>query len=72
MTRAILVPTALAALTACGPQARSYAWYRAHPDVAARVAEACGPSRSDDCANAGKAAADAASDRRLDSYRKAF
>jgi len=72
VTRPTLVLIALAAPAACAPQARPYAWYRVHPEVAAQVAATCGPSRSEDCVNAGKAAADAASDRRLGAYRKAF
>jgi hypothetical protein len=72
MTRGILALVVLAALAACGPQTRPYAWYKAHLEDAARVAAACGPSRSDNCVNAEKAQADAASDRRLNTYRKAF
>ncbi|HEY3949588.1 EexN family lipoprotein [Phenylobacterium sp.] len=72
MTRAFAALAILVILVACGPRVRPYAWYRAHPTEAAKVARACGPDRSDDCANAEQAMADAASDRRLDAYRKAF
>jgi hypothetical protein len=71
MTRAFAL-VVLLLLAACAPHRRSYAWYMAHPDMAAKVAEGCGASRSEDCLNAEKASADAAYERRRDLYRKAF
>jgi hypothetical protein len=72
VTRAVILSACCLALAACSAPTRDYAWYKSHPADAAKVAAGCGSSRSDDCANAEKAVADTASDRRLDTYRKAF
>jgi len=72
MTREIVIAAGVLLLAACGAPIRTYAWYKAHPGDAAAAAAACGPRRSQDCANAERAVADAASDRRLNAYRKAF
>lgn len=72
MTRVLMTMAVFGLLGACGSPMRGYDWYKAHPAEAAKVAAACGPSRREDCANAAKALADAASDRRLNTYRKSF
>jgi len=72
MTRFRMVFIALAALVACAPEARTYVWYKAHPDQAASVTAACGPRRSEDCANAEQALADVKYEQRMSVYRKAF
>jgi hypothetical protein len=72
MNRTPLSLIGLLALAACGQPSRSYAWFQAHPDEAAKVATACGASHSDDCRNAQKVVADVQALGRLETYRKAF
>ena len=70
MRRAALL---LLALAACGPPARSTAWFVQHPDTAASVANACAAKTAagPECANA-HAAIRQAQVKRLKLFRKGF
>lgn len=72
MNRLAVLIFAVAGLVGCGQGARSYAWFKAHPKAASEAVAACAGSSSRECANAERAVADAAYEKRRDVYRKAF
>lgn len=62
------------ALAGCGPPApRDATWFQAHPEEAARVAEACrAGSRTNECENARTALSRLKAQARKARYRKGF
>ncbi|WP_312162711.1 EexN family lipoprotein [Phenylobacterium sp.] len=65
---------ALAGLAACSPEPRSASYFEAHPDEAAKVADACkaGTHRGQECVNAEAGVAAAQRTERMNAFRKGF
>ena len=72
MTRQLLLIPA--ALVACTPQARSWAYFEHHPQAIEPTLRRCvsGAQRGDECVNAEFAKARIQSAARLESYRRGF
>jgi hypothetical protein len=70
----LIAVLALAGLAACSPEARSASYFEAHPEEAAKVADACktGAHRGQECANAQAGVAAAQRTERMNAYRKGF
>lgn len=62
------------ALAACTVEPRAPSYFAAHPDIAARVVEACrsGAQRGAECQNAEAALVSLKRDARMAGYKKAF
>ncbi len=65
---------ALATVAACSPEPRSASYFGAHPEEAAKVADACktGTHRGEECVNAQAGVAAAERTQRMNAYRKGF
>ncbi|MCC7266872.1 MAG: EexN family lipoprotein [Caulobacteraceae bacterium] len=70
----VLALMVLAGLAACSPEPRSASFFKANPEEAAKVAEACrvGAHRGQECANAEAGVASAERAKRMEAYRRGF
>lgn len=70
----VLAAIALVGLAGCSPEPRSASFFKANPEEAAKVAEACrvGAHRGQECVNAQAGVAATERAKRMDAYRKGF